>query len=107
MALHLLLKTSTRDHLANVIKEHFELAKFDIDFWKSNLEISQSENEPGAGLFRHYDVIDICYIGGGNALLFFKSIEDYSDILKKFFHPPAGRCTRRSPFFSPYRDNHK
>ena len=73
-----IVKNIYNQHLSCIIKEHFKLDKFDIDFWKSN--IKKTDNS----IFKNYKYIDICYIGGGNALLFFKDLKDFKNIIKKF-----------------------
>jgi hypothetical protein len=80
-----IIKNIYDHHLSEVIKNHFTLDTFDIDFWKPS---SADDNVPPKKdeftLFGHYAFFDVCYIGGGNAILFFKSLEDFSGVMKKF-----------------------
>ncbi len=81
-----IVKNIYSDFLSCIIEEHFDIDGFDIDFWKSMPETKDntSEDDQRISLFRKYAGIDICYIGGGNALLFFKTRNDFSAIIKKF-----------------------
>jgi len=72
-----LVKNIYTDNLSPVVKDSFDLKEFEINFWKTPPKTNNN-------LFSRYEKIDICYIGGGNALLLFKTLEDYKNFIKEF-----------------------